>query len=135
MRKLLIALSLVATVSLGGCASEMAKLQNAFTVLTQTTVTSQSALVLANSYDALAASATVYLSYCKNNLTQPVCAKANLSAVIKYVRLGRTVRNQVEGYVSTQTTVPIAIYNALLAVVNNLNLTPAANFTTTGSAQ
>lgn len=128
MKKTLFALALLATVTLGGCASELAKIQNAYTVLTQTTVTSQSALVLANSYDALAASATVYLSYCKTNLTQAVCSADNLRGVIKYVRLGRAVRNQIEGYVSTQTTVPIAIYNSLLTVVNNLNLTPAANF-------
>lgn len=130
MRKFLMMLALVAaSTQLGGCAGEMAKLQNAFTVLTQTTVTSPTALVIANSYDAVAAGATVYAVYCKTNLTTSVCSADNRRFVLKYVRLGRPVRNQIEGYITTQTTVPIALYNTLKNVVDNLNVSPAANFT------
>jgi hypothetical protein len=127
MRKFLIALPLM--FALGGCAG-LASLQTAFNTLTGTTVTSQTALTVANSYDAIAAGATVYLSYCKTNLSQPVCSSANLRSVIKNVQLGRALRNQVEGYVTTSTSVPVAVYNALEAIVTSLGASPAANFST-----
>ena len=126
MRKFLVVLPVLLV--LGGCAG-LASLQTAFNTITGTTVSPQTALALANSYDAIEGGATVYLQYCKPNLSQPVCAAANRRSVIKNIQLGRALRNQVEGYVTSSTSVPVAVYNALQAIVASLGASPAANFT------
>lgn len=132
MKKFLILVAALGSLALGGCAADFAKFQNAFTVLTQTTVPASYALVLANSYDGLASGATAYLNYCgkvlASGVDQSVCSAGNRRAVIKGVRAGRPIRNEIEGYVTTQTTVPTAIYNSLLDIVNVLNSTQAASF-------
>jgi hypothetical protein len=125
MRKFLVALPIV--LLLGGCAG-LASLQTAFNTVTGTTISPQTALALANSYDAIEGGAVVYLQYCRGNISQPVCAAANRRSVIKNVQLGRALRNQIEGYVTSSTSVPVAIYNALQAIVASLGASPAANF-------
>lgn len=132
MRKFLVALPVV--LLLGGCAG-LASFQTAFNNITGTTISPQTALALANSFDAIEGGATVYLQYCKGNISQPVCAAANRRSVIKNVQLGRALRNQVGGYVTTSTSVPVAVYNALQAIVASLGSSPAANFSTGVVAQ
>ena len=118
MRKLLCIASFVV---LAGCA----QVTTAYKLITDTTVTPAVLLTAANSFDILEGTATQYLVYCKTNLTTTACSASNRRTVIKYVRSGRAARNQAETYISSQTNAPSAIYNTLVAAINNLNTSPA----------
>lgn len=122
MKKLL----LIVVLALGGC-SAIQTLQQ----VAGTAVTSTQALVAANAFDAIESSATAYLVYCKSNLSTSACSASNRTSVISYTRAGRAARNQIETYIQTSATIPSAVYNTLVAAVNNLKASPAAN----GSAQ
>lgn len=128
MKKYLVIAALGAALTMGGCAGDLQKIQSAWGTLTQTTVPAQYAIVTANSFDALEAGATAYLQYCAKNLSTTVCSASNRRAVIKAVRDGRNFRNQVETYITTSTSVPEALYQSLLSVVNDLQVSPAATF-------
>lgn len=121
MRKFLI-LGLVSFV-ISGCA-QLQTLELAAT----STVTPAQAFITGNAYDGIEASANGFLTFCKSNPTNATCNAANRRAVIKYTRAGRAARNQMETYIQTSTSVPVAIYNAVVAAVNNLKSTPASNF-------
>src|SRR5574343_631090 len=121
MRKLLL-VGLLA-VGLGGCA----QLQ-ALQALTGTTVTPTQAIVAANAFNAAEAGATGYLTFCKSNLTTPACSADNRRAVIKYTRAGRAARVQIETYIQTSTSIPVAVYNSMVAAVNDLKATPVINY-------
>jgi hypothetical protein len=122
---------LMITVGLGGCA-QLSQLETDFNNLTQSTVSPANALAAANAFDALESAATLYFSYCNTNKTQTICSKANLNAVYQSGIQGRALRNQIESYVTTQTSVPLAVYNALETIVTNLQASPVSNF---GAAQ
>lgn len=116
-------LVLVLVLALGGC--------NSLVVLRQistASVTPAQALVAANAFDAAEAGATAYLVYCKSSLGTPACSAGNRRNVIKYTRAGRAARNQIETAIQTQSSVPGVLYNSLVAAVNNLKTTPAANY-------
>lgn len=120
MRKLL----LVAVLALGGCA----QIQTLEQVATAS-VTPTQALIAANAFNGAESGATGYLVYCKANLTTSQCSADNRRAVIKYTRAGRAARNQVETAIqSGSASVPSVIYNSLVAAVDNLKTTPAANY-------
>jgi hypothetical protein len=122
--KKLIAIASLAFV-LSGCAT-ISNLQLALT----TTVTPTEALVAANAFDAAQAGATAYLTYCQQQGNVPAaCSAANRRGVISYVRSGRKARSQVEGYIVSSTSVPAAIYNALITAVSGLRSTQAASYT------
>ena len=112
--------------SLGACA-QLRGLQTAYSIVTESTVPAQTVIVAANSFDAIQATATQYLIYCKNNITVPACSAGNRRTVIKYVRVGRAARNQLETSIATGAPGPGAIYNTLIAAINQLNATPVAN--------
>jgi hypothetical protein len=120
MKKLLVVLTLA--LSLGACAS----LQTAYKIVTGASVSPTQIVVAANAFDALEGTATQYLVYCKANLATAVCSADNRRSVIKYVRSGRTARNQLEPYITSGSAGPSALYNTLIASINQLNLTPAA---------
>src|SRR5229473_1161846 len=124
MKKFLMVALALSTLTLGGCASGLAEIENAWSVVSSTTVPASYAIVTANAYDAIAAGATQYLKYCATNLTQTACSADSRRAVIKNVRAGRSIRNQIESYVTTSTTVPAALYNSLSDIVALLNSTP-----------
>jgi hypothetical protein len=124
MKRLII---LALALSLGGCAT-VTKLEQVYSAAVGKTVPPAYALATANTFDALEATATAYLRYCKGNLAVPACSAANRRAVIKYTRDGRAVRNQVEGYITTNTPVPSAIYDLLVAAVNSLTTSSASNY-------
>ena len=122
MKRIIIALTL--SLALAGCAT-ISNLQLALT----TTVTPTQAIVAANAYDAAVSGATAYLTYCQQNgNVVSACSAQNRRSVIKYVRSGRAVRTQIEGYIVSSTSVPAAIYNALVSAVQSLKMTPAANY-------
>jgi hypothetical protein len=126
MRKHLAA-ALVLGLALGGCASELQKLKTVYSVVTDTTVSPSTIIVAANSFDALEATATQYLSYCKANLSTSACSADSRRTVIKAVRAGRAARNQLETYVTNNTAAPSAIYNTLVAAINTLSTSAAAS--------
>ena len=117
-----IAIAAVA-LALGACA----QLKTVYSLVTDTVVSPTQVIVTANAFDALEGSATQYLVYCRTNLTVPACSATNRRAVIKYVRAGRAARNQLETYIVQNANAPSAVYNTLVAAVNSLNATPAAN--------
>lgn len=122
VKTIAIAIALLA-LSLGGCSTLQTLEQVAGTSVTPT-----QALVAANAFDAAESGATAYLVYCKSNLSTAVCGADNRRAVLKYTRAGRAARNQIETAIQTQTSIPAAVYNTLVAAVTNLKATPAANY-------
>ena|SRR5258706_1836984 len=120
--KKLIAIGLLA-LSLSACAN----LKNVYSIITEATVSPTQIIVAANAFDALEGTATQYLVYCKTNLATTICSADNRRGVIKWVRTGRAARNQLETYIASNTTGPAAVYNTLIAAINQLNLTPAAS--------
>ncbi len=114
MKKFLLIIPLILT--LGACAS----LQTTWNVLTGVSVSPTQIIVAANAFDAGEASATQYLLYCKANPVVSYCALQTRQAVIKAVRTGRVVRNQLEPYIVSGTAGPIALYNTLIATVTSL---------------
>jgi hypothetical protein len=120
MKKLVFAITL--GLSLAAC-STLQTLQQ----VAGTTVSPTQAIVAANAFDAAESAATAYLVYCKTNLTTASCSADNRRSVIKYTRAGRATRNQIETAISTNTSVPAAIYNSLVSAVTSLKASPAAN--------
>src|ERR1700761_3520745 len=116
MKKVLI--GILFALSLAGCA----QLQQLATVATAT-VTPTEAIVAANSYDAIEAGATAFLTFCKSNPSNTNCIAGNRRNVISYTRSGRAARNQIETYIQSSSSIPSAIYNTLVTAVNNLKTT------------
>lgn len=107
--------------ALGGCA----QLTNAFDVITSAAVTPTQIIVAGNAFDALEATATQYLLYCKSiNYAQQVCALGNRKPVVTAVRSGRAARTSLEPYVTSGTAGPSAIYNTLVAAITTLQNAP-----------
>jgi hypothetical protein len=109
--KRLLAIALVA--SLGGCAS----LQKDWDVLTSATVSPKAVKVTVNSYDALEATATGYLTFCKANRALPVCANyvAARADILPVIRAGRIARDNLETFIQQNPgrLGPSGLYNAL----------------------
>ena len=127
-----IAIILTLALGLAGCAGELQKLKNVFTVITDTTVSPQAIVVAANSFDAIEGTATQYLIYCRTNLAQSLCSASNRSTVIRAVRSGRAARIQLETYIQGQTPAPAPIYNVLITAINTLTSSAANNAATSG---
>jgi hypothetical protein len=108
---------------LGAC-STLSNLERAAT----SSVTPTQAIVAANAFDAAESGATAFLTYCKSTPADATCVPANRRAVIKYVRAGRAARNQMETYIQTSASVPSAVYNTVVAAMDNLKATPAAKY-------
>lgn len=118
-------LGLILGLALGlGACSTLTQLQQ----VAGTAVTPTQAIIAANAFDAIEAGATGYLTFCKANPTSTSCTKTIISSVVQYVRAGRAARNQMETYIQTSATIPTAVYNSVVAAVNNLKATPAATF-------
>lgn len=122
MRKIVLALAFV----LSGCAGDLQKLQTVYTIVTESTVSPTAIVVAANSFDAIEATATQYLVYCKANPAQPVCSADNRRVVIRAVRSGRSARNQLETYITQQTPAPAPVYNVLITAINTLQASVAS---------
>lgn len=109
---------------MGGCTSELSKLQTVYSVVTQATVSPTEIIVAGNSFDALESLATQYLNYCRGNLTVSICSSDNRRTTIRAVRAGRSARNQLEPYVASGTAGPSVIYNTLVTAINALKVSP-----------
>jgi hypothetical protein len=119
-------------IGLTSCAtlnSDIAKLQQVYTVATTTSVPPQTVIVAANAFDALKATAINYATYCiQGKFVDPICSAANRRKVVQFVRSGTTVRNQLEVSIATNTPAASTLYNILVAAVNGLNSSALANF-------
>lgn len=119
-------IALALALGLCGCATGLQKLQNVYTMVTDTTVSPQAIVVAANSFDALEGTATTYLVYCRGNLATAICSAANRRIVIGAVRTGRNARNQLEAYIAQQTPAPAPLYNVLITAINALTSSAAS---------
>jgi hypothetical protein len=103
-------------IALGGCST--------ISTLTGASVKPQSALVAANSFDALETIATGYLELPPCTTTQ-LAACRNQTAAAKIgpaVRSGRTARNQIEALLQANAgaAIPVASLNTLQAAIATL---------------
>lgn len=121
MKKLII---IALALSLGACA-QLQKLETAYEVVTEATVTPKQIYIAANTFDGVQATATNYLNYCRPRLTEEVCSADNRRIVIKAVRSGRAARNQLETYLDKNNPAPSTIYNVLIAAITTLNSSAA----------
>ena len=112
--------------SLAGCQS----VENAYSVATSAAVPANTAMIAANSFDAIESVATGYISL-------PVCASVGASvacrtvaatkAIVPAVRSGRAARNAIEALLCSGTpcspnqTIPVASYNTLAAAITSLD--------------
>lgn len=114
MKKILI----LALLGLSGCAALTSTISPG-----AANVSGQIAIVAANTYDAIEATATNYIRYCTPT---PKPVGCNVVAIQKYVpavRSGRYARNAVEQFVKANpagTAVPIALYNGLTTATSTL---------------
>jgi hypothetical protein len=87
------------------------------------TVSGTTAIVAANAYDAIEATATNYIGYCTPNPKPIGCSVTAIQKYVPAVRSGRLARNAVEQFVSANpagTAVPIALYNGLTSASSTL---------------
>lgn len=120
MKKLLIVCSL--GLMLAGCAG----LQNAYNVLTGVTISPTTVYVAANAYDTAEATATTYLKLpACSSASGPVCRNQTVAAkVVKLIRQGRPLRNQLEGLISAgqgNAPVPASLYSSFTALIAGIN--------------
>lgn len=118
MKKLL-AIALLG-LSLAGCAT----LQQDYAIITGATVSPAAVIVAGNSFDAIEATATNYLVFCKANRTMAACSNyvAARKAILPAVRSGRVARNNLENFLTANPGAlgPSGLYNALVTSVNTL---------------
>ena len=116
MRKIAIAAMLA--LSLGGCA----QLDRTWGTITGATVSPTAVFVARNTFDALEATATNYIVYCKVHPRQQGCSKTAIAQLIPAVRSGRVARNNL---VQFQKDHPgqlgsTGLYDSFVAATNTL---------------
>lgn len=106
--------------ALAGCAS----LSNVYNTVTGATVSPAAVIVAGNSFDALEATATNYLTFCKANKALATCSNyvAVRKAILPAVRSGRVARNNLENFLSANPGQlgPSGLYNALVTSINTV---------------
>jgi len=131
MKKYLLIIPLA--LSLGACATPFGqKVELAWQLITSASVSPTQIIIAGNAFDAVEASATQYLMYCKVNPALTACVLPIRQKVVAAVRSGRSARNQLEPYVTSGTAGPSALYNTLAAAINTLQANLPA---TTGAAK
>lgn len=83
-----------------GCTPQLTELKNAYSALTSATVSPRAIDIAVNGYDAIAATATNYLKYCKVNRSTSICNDDYINIVIVNVRAGRVARNTAEQFLT-----------------------------------
>ena len=122
------------SLSLGGCAGELAKLQQVYSIATTATVTPEAAQIAVSSFEVLEQGATSYFIYCKKAPADAICSPGTKAApgplriAIKYIRQGRNARDQVKAAGKTGGLISSTVYNLLTAAITNLNTTPVTTF-------
>ena len=129
MHKILLAITL--TLALAGCAGLQQKIEIAtgvYKTVTETTVPPSVVIPTANAFNILKAGATNYGRYCIQQQMEPsVCSADNRRVVVRAVRAGTKARNQLESSVEQNQPALSSIYNVLVAAVQGLQKSAAAN--------
>lgn len=127
MKKLIIALALTASVS--GCAD----FNNTWGTITGATVSPTAVYIARNSFDALEATSTNYIVFCKVHPKTVGCSKEAINKIIPAVRSGRVARSNLvqfqkdhPGELGTQ-----GLYDALVNATNTLQAI-STNYNITG---
>jgi hypothetical protein len=128
MKKLIAIAALGLT--LGGCAGELAKLQQVYTVATTTTVPADVVRPAANTFDILKGTAANFASYCiANKFTPTGCDVGTRRRISTFVKQGTQARVQLRASLSTNQPALATVYKLLVNAVTGLQATPAATFT------
>jgi len=116
----------ILAVSLGGCAAELAKFQQVYTVATTATVDPSQAAIAVSSFEVLEAGATEYFKFCKGNPVSAACAPGT-KASPGPLRPGYSVRSPRQGRSGSdqncrqdRTLISKTVYNLLIQAINNL---------------
>lgn len=127
MKKIILAALLALTLS--GCAN----VQNAWNLFTGATVSPQAVYIARNSFDALEATATNYIVFCKVHPRTVGCSKDAIARLIPAVRSGRVARNNLTQYQKSHPDQlgPTGLYDALVDATNTLQAI-ATNYNITG---
>ncbi len=124
MKKLLAIVLL--TMTLGGCAGTLGKIETAYEVITSASVTPTQIIVAGNAFAAAEIAAAGYLTYCKTHKPDSACALVIRKRVIASVRVARDARNQLEPYAVNGRAGPAVIYNTLITAISAIKAnTPA----------
>lgn len=111
---------LLLALALAGCAT----LQKDYAIITGATVSPAAVIVAANSFDAIEATATNYLIFCKANRSAVGCGSyvAARKQILPAVRSGRVARNNLENFLTANPGAlgPSGLYNALVSALNTL---------------
>lgn len=106
--------------TLAGCAG----LTKTYDIITGATVSPAAVIVAANSFDALEATATNYLTLVRcNGSNGPICRDPKATkAIIPAIRSGRVARNNLEQFLKDHPGQlgPSGLYNALVTSINTL---------------
>jgi hypothetical protein len=117
--------------ALSGCAA----IQQDWAIVTGATVSPAAVIVAGNAFDAVEATATNYLTFCKANRTVAGCGSyvAARKAILPAVRSGRVARNNLENFLTANPGQlgPSGLYNALVTSINTLQAV-AAQYNITG---
>lgn len=120
IRAAALAAGLSALALTGGCA----QLENAWNAATGASVSPQVVIVAANSFDALEATATNYITLpaCTGS-NGPVCADpAAVAKIVPAVRAGRIARDNLEAFLAAHPDElgPSGLYDALTGAISTL---------------
>lgn len=132
MRKIILVAAL--SLSLGGCAADLAKLKEVYSIATTATVPAASAQVAVSAFEVLEQGATEYFVYCHKAPADLVCAPGTKAApgplriAIKYDRQGRAARDQIKAAGKSGALISSTAYNLLITAISNLNSTPVTTF-------
>lgn len=116
MKKVLIIAAVA--LNLGGCAN----LTNAYNTLTSVAVSDQQVYIARNAFDAIEATATNYIVFCKTHPATKGCSKSAIAQIIPAVRSGRVARNNLTQFQKDNPGAlgPAGLYNALVTATNTL---------------
>ena len=118
------------SLALAGCADQMEKLRQVYTVATTTTVPAEVVRPAANTFDILKGTAANFASFCiKNNFAPVGCDVDTRRKISTFVREGTKARVELRASLATGQPALSTVYNLLVAAVTGLQGTPAATFT------
>jgi uncharacterized lipoprotein YajG len=124
---------------LAGCAGLQNRIDVAtgiYTAATETTVPASVVIPAANAFNILKAGATNYARYCiQQKMAPSICSAGTRRVVVKAVRAGTRARNQMEASVEQNQPALSSVYNLLVAAVNDLKASPAADPIFTGGSR
>jgi hypothetical protein len=128
MKRLLTLFAL--SLSLAGCAGQVAKFEQVYTLATTTTVPADVVRPAANTFDILKGTASNFADWCiARKFQSPGCDEATRRKIVLAVKSGTNARIQTRAALATNQPVLSTVYNLLVTAVSDLQKTPVATFT------